>query len=57
MRSVDLKTASHGRFEVSLDGEPVFSKATEGRLPAPGEVSKLMEAKLGPPLPWRKSST
>lgn len=53
MTSVDLRTGEKGRFEVSLDGELVFSKAAEGRLPAGGEVVKLFEKKLGPALVWR----
>lgn len=55
--SADLVSGERGRFEVSLDGELVFSKAAQGRFPAQGEVASLVEKKLGPPLEWRKAST
>ena len=54
MRSVDLKSASKGRFEVSLDGVLLFSKLESGRFPEAGEVADLFERKLGPALKWRK---
>jgi hypothetical protein len=44
-------TPGHGgRFEVTLDGEPVFSKAALKRHAEPGEVHRLVEARLGPPI-------
>jgi hypothetical protein len=36
--------SSGGRFEVAVDGRPVFSKATLGRHAQPGEVVRLMES-------------
>jgi hypothetical protein len=54
-REVRLKTADHGRFEVTLDGEPVFSKARLGRHAKKGEIARIFEAKLGQPLAWRQS--
>lgn len=57
MRAVELVSASGGRFEISLDGELVFSKAGEKRFPKPGEVAARFERKLGPSLMWRESST
>ena len=39
-----------GRFEVTLDGELLFSKAALDRHPRPGEVHALVEARLGPPI-------
>lgn len=54
MRSVELESGSHGRFEITLDSELVFSKKASGRFPKPGEVAGLFEKKLGPPLDWRK---
>ena len=57
MRVVELQSGSSGRFEISLDGELVFSKKASGRFPAPGEVVGLFEKKLGPALEWRKSAT
>lgn len=50
---VELKTGSHGVFEVSVDGEEVFSKARLDRFPDKGEVAKLLEPKLGSPPEWR----
>lgn len=57
MRNVELRAGDHGRFEISLDGELVFSKAAERRFPTQGEVAKLFERKLGAPLKWRQTST
>ena len=54
-RAVELRSGLHGRFEVTLDGEPIFSKAELGRHAEPGEVIRLLEERLGPPLPWRKT--
>jgi selT/selW/selH-like putative selenoprotein len=53
---VRLKSSTSGRFEVFLDGKLMFSKASLGRHPEKGEIAKLFEAKLGPPLEWRKPS-
>ena len=57
MRTVELQSGASGRFEISLDGELLFSKKAEGRFPRPHEVEELFEKKLGPALNWRKSST
>jgi len=57
MRTVELQSASQGRFEISLDGELMFSKAASGRFPQPGEISAQFEKKLGPAIEWRKSKT
>jgi selT/selW/selH-like putative selenoprotein len=54
MRAVELVSASHGRFDISLDGELIFSKEASGRFPKPGEVAGHFEKKLGPALDWRK---
>ena len=55
MRAVELVSGSNGRFEVTLDGELVFSKKAVGRFPRPGEVAGQFERKLGPALEWRQS--
>jgi selenoprotein W-related protein len=55
MRTVELQSGSSGRFEITLDGELLFSKKTAGRFPKPGEVARLFEAKLGPALDWRQN--
>ena len=57
LEGVDLKTGSKGRFEVVIDGQEVFSKARLGRFPAEGEVTKLLEPKLGVPPQWRSKHT
>ncbi len=40
--------ASSGRFEVTLDGELIFSKAALGRHAEPGEVAALVRDRIGP---------
>jgi len=45
-----LVPASGGRFEVTLDGELLFSKAALQRHPLRGEVHRLVAARLGPPI-------
>ena len=57
MRGVELQSGSSGRFEISLDGELLFSKKAEGRFPKSGEVAGLFEKKLGPALDWRNPSS
>ena len=48
IESIELVPSSKGRFEVTLDGELIFSKATLGRHAEPGEVVALARAKMGP---------
>jgi selenoprotein W-related protein len=55
MRTVELQSGSSGRFEITLDGQLLFSKKAAGRFPKPGEVAHLFEQKLGPALEWRSS--
>jgi selT/selW/selH-like putative selenoprotein len=50
---VELKTGSRGVFEVSVDGQKVFSKALLDRFPGDGEIAKLLLPQLGPPPQWR----
>jgi predicted Rdx family selenoprotein len=52
-RTVHLQSADHGRFEVTLDGELVFSKSSLGRHAREGEIFKLFETRIGPALNWR----
>jgi len=40
-----LVPSDRGRFELSLDGELVFSKLQEGRFPDHGEVEALIDAR------------
>jgi len=44
---VTLVESSGGRFEVSLDGELVFSKKKLGRHANPGEVVGLIRDRMG----------
>src|ERR1051326_6952600 len=53
MRRVELRSGTTGRFEVSLDGDLVFSKAALKRHAAAGEVAGIFEQRLGPPPPPR----
>ena len=53
LRGLQLQTADHGRFEVSVDGELIFSKSNLGRHANKGEIVSLLEPRLGPPLAWR----
>jgi len=45
---IDLVPSSGGRFEVTLDGELIFSKASLKRHAEPGEVAGLVRERLGP---------
>ena len=44
--SITLVKGSGGRFEVSVDGTPVFSKAELHRHAQPGEVPDLIRARF-----------
>jgi selenoprotein W-related protein len=44
---VVLVPSSKGRFEVSLDGELIFSKAGLGRHANPGEIVGLVRDRIG----------
>jgi selenoprotein W-related protein len=45
---VALLPSSKGRFEVSLDGELIFSKAKLGRHAKAGEIARLVQERIGP---------
>jgi selT/selW/selH-like putative selenoprotein len=53
MIDVSLRTGSKGRFEVTLDDRLLFSKARLKRFPEKGEIVKLAQPVLGPPIDWR----
>ena len=55
LRTVELRSGNTGRFEVTLDGERVFSKAQLKRHPNPGEVTAAFERRLGRTIAWRKA--
>jgi predicted Rdx family selenoprotein len=40
--SVELVPSSGGRFEVTLDGTPIFQKSKLGRHAKPGEILSLL---------------
>lgn len=42
----DLVKGRDGVFEVSLDGELLFSKAEEYRFPDPGEIESMIAGRL-----------
>ena len=48
IETIDLVPSSKGRFEVTLDGALLFSKAALGRHAEPGEVVALAREKMGP---------
>ena len=48
IETIDLVPSSKGRFEVTLDGELIFSKASLGRHAKPGEVATLARQRMGP---------
>jgi selT/selW/selH-like putative selenoprotein len=54
LRGVELMTGTKGRFEVTLDGELIFSKEALGRHAEPGEVKQAVARRLGEPLVWRE---
>ena len=47
IESLALVPSSKGRFEVTLDDELIFSKASLGRHAEPGEVAGLVRQKIG----------
>lgn len=50
VEKIDLVSSSRGRFEVTLDGDLVFSKASLGRHARPGEIVTILEQRMGPPV-------
>lgn len=44
IESLTLTTGAKGVFDVTVDGEPLFSKHAQGRHADPGEVLDLFEA-------------
>ena len=51
IKTVDLIPSSKGRFEVILDGDLIFSKASLGRHAQPGEIVKIVRERIGPEIP------
>jgi selenoprotein W-related protein len=50
---VALVPSSKGRFEVTLDGELIFSKATVGRHAKAGEIVRMVRERIGPEIAFR----
>lgn len=48
IENVELVASSKGRFEVTLDGDLIFSKAALGRHANPGEIAGIVRDRLGP---------
>lgn len=51
IEDISLIPAGKGRFEVTLDGELIYSKAELGRHAEPGEVKALAAERMGPEIP------
>jgi selenoprotein W-related protein len=45
---IELVPSSGGRFEVTLDGDLIFSKAALKRHARPGEVAGIVRDRIGP---------
>lgn len=45
--------SSKGRFEVTIDGDLIFSKAALGRHANPGEIAAIVRDRIGPEIPRR----
>jgi predicted Rdx family selenoprotein len=54
LTGVELKTGSKGVFKVFVDGDKVFDKGDTGRMPKAGEVTRILQGRLGTALRWRK---
>ena len=48
IKTIELLPSSKGRFEVTVDGELIFSKAGLGRHAEAGEVAALVRERFGP---------
>ena len=51
IETMELVPSSGGRFEVSLDGELIFSKASLKRHAEAGEIADMVRERLGPEIP------
>ena len=45
---ISMLPSSRGRFEVTLDGDLIFSKAALGRHAQAGEIAGLVRDRIGP---------
>ena len=51
----ELIPASHGLFEVELDGDLIFSRKQKGRFPKYADVQPELAKRLGAPPHWRET--
>jgi selenoprotein W-related protein len=51
IENIELVPSSKGRFEVTLDGELIYSKASLGRHAKPGEIVEIVRERIGPEIP------
>jgi selT/selW/selH-like putative selenoprotein len=42
--NIELVAGSNGIFDISLDGNMIFSKFDQGRFPQPDEIIKLIKS-------------
>jgi predicted Rdx family selenoprotein len=54
LTGVELKTGSKGVFKVFVGGDKVFDKGDTGRMPKAGELTRILQGRLGAPLQWRQ---
>jgi selenoprotein W-related protein len=47
IQTIELLPSSKGRFEVTLDGQSIFSKASLGRHAKPGEIVRIVRQRIG----------
>jgi selenoprotein W-related protein len=48
IEDIQLVSGTKGRFEVTMDGELIYSKLATGRHASPGEVVGLVRDRIGP---------
>ena len=46
--TIELQCSGKGRFEVTLDGDLIYSKAALHRHAEPGEIAAIVRERLGP---------
>ena len=47
IESFKLITGGGGAFEITVDGDKVFSKLETGRFPQPAEIKEAIKVRLG----------
>jgi selenoprotein W-related protein len=51
IETIELLPSSKGRFEVTLDGDLIYSKAASGRHAEPGEIAAIVRNRIGAEIP------